>query len=530
MFESANLKHEIPKADYERELALLRAALLDAQFDLKAKGQFPVLILIAGVEGAGKGEVVNQLNEWMDPRQIHTSAFGPSSDEEVERPAHWRFWRALPPKGQIGIFFGAWHTIPIVQRVMGEIGEGGFSRAIAEIRRLEQMLCDEGVLLLKYWFHLSKDQQKKRLKALESDPKTRWRVTESEWAYFKRYDQFIEVCDPFLRQTSTGQAPWLVVPGADPHFRALTVGRHLLAAMRERLDAKAAAVKPAKTAPRLAAPSDRQNILSALALDQPLTRGDYQKEVAKWQGRLNQAARDPRFRRLSVVAVFEGSDGAGKGGAIRRITGALDARTYDNIPVAAPTEEERSQPYMWRFWRRMPRRGRFAIFDRSWYGRVLVERIEGYCTEADWMRAYAEINDFENSLVRHKVVVAKFWLAIGKDEQLRRFKEREKVAFKHFKIAAEDWRNRKKWDQYETAVCDMVDRTSTATAPWTLVEANNKYFARIKVLKTLCEAIEQALGQRGKGGGKGGGKSGGKRGDKSGDEAGGRNERKRPSP
>ena len=191
--------------------------------------------------------------------------------------------------------------------------------------------------------------------------------------------------------------------------------------------------------------------------------------------------------------VFEGNDAAGKGGAIRRVTGALDARSYHSVPVAAPTEEERAQPYMWRFWRQIPRHGRFTIFDRSWYGRVLVERVEGFCSENDWMRAYTEINDFEQQLARQNVAVVKFWLAISKQEQLRRFKAREKIAFKQFKITEEDWRNRKKWDAYEQAVCDMVDRTSTLIAPWTLVEANNKYHARIKVLKTVCQATEAAL-------------------------------------
>jgi polyphosphate:AMP phosphotransferase len=492
MFESANLEHHVDKAAYRREEAKLREALLDAQYDLKQLRRFPVLILIAGVEGAGKSETVNLLNEWMDPRHIHTSGFFQPSDEERERPEQWRFWRALPPRGDIGIFFGAWHTMPIVRRVLGEIDEGEFSRQIAEIQRLEKMLCDEGVLLLKYWLHLSKPQQKKRLKSLEKDPATRWRVTELEWEFFKRYERFMEVSDPFLRETSTGEAPWIVVPGVDPRFRGLTVGRHLLAAMRERIDAKPVESLPDHTPP-LPAPKDRVNVLSALKLDQPMSKAEYDKELEKWQGRLNLASRDPRFQALSVVTVFEGNDAAGKGGAIRRVTGALDARRYANLSVAAPTDEERAQPYLWRFWRHIPRRGRFTFFDRSWYGRVLVERVEGFCSEADWMRAYAEINDFEDALVRHGVVVAKFWLAIGRDEQYRRFKQREKVAFKRFKITEEDWRNRKKWGAYEIAVCDMVDRTSTAGAPWTVVEANNKYHARIKILKTLCGALEHAL-------------------------------------
>jgi polyphosphate kinase 2 (PPK2 family) len=194
-----------------------------------------------------------------------------------------------------------------------------------------------------------------------------------------------------------------------------------------------------------------------------------------------------------VIVVFEGQDAAGKGGAIRRITGALDARIYQGIPIAKPTQEELAQPYLWRFWRHLPGRGRFAIYDRSWYGRVLVERVEGYCTEHDWMRAYAEINDFEEQLVANRSVLVKYWLEIGKDEQLKRFKEREKTSFKRFKITAEDWRNRKRWDSYRVAVCDMIDRTSTTLAPWSLVEANDKYYARIKVLRTLCERIEQTL-------------------------------------
>jgi AMP-polyphosphate phosphotransferase len=497
MFESASLDHRTGKAAYKREEPQLREALLDAQYELVESRRFPVLILIAGVEGAGKGETVNLLNEWMDPRHIATHAFFEPTDEERERPPLWRFWRALPPRGSLGVFFGAWHTIPILRRVERASTEAEFAQEIAEIVRFEKMLCDEGVLLLKYWFHLSRAQQKKRLTRLEKDPATRWRVSEREWRYFRRYEKFERVCEPFLRKTSTGEAPWIVIPGANARYRSLAFGRHLLAAVRERLQAKRPA-RAAEHAPPLPRPADAVNVLRALQLDRPLAKSEYKKQLEKWQGRLNALSRDPRFGSVSVAAVFEGNDAAGKGGAIRRVTGALDARIYHTVPVGAPSEEERAQPYLWRFWRQLPRRGRFAIVDRSWYGRVLVERVERLCAEADWMRAYAEINDFEQALARHGVVVAKFWLAISKEEQHRRFQAREKVAFKRFKITAEDWRNRKHWDRYERAVCDMVDRTSTLVAPWTLVEANNKYYARIKVLSTLCEALERALQKIGK--------------------------------
>ena len=239
---------------------------------------------------------------------------------------------------------------------------------------------------------------------------------------------------------------------------------------------------------------DNLLLLRTLDLSKKLKKTEYENELEKYQGKLNLLTRHPDFKKLSVVVVFEGNDAAGKGGSIRRITQALDARQYRVVSIAAPTEEERAQPYLWRFWRNIPRKSRFAVFDRSWYGRVLVERVEGYCSRGDWMRAYGEINDFEEQMVRKRTVVVKFWLSISRDEQLRRFKEREKVGFKRFKITDEDWRNREKWEEYELAVCDMIDRTSTEIAPWTLVEANDKNYARIKVLKTLCERLEVVLG------------------------------------
>jgi polyphosphate:AMP phosphotransferase len=492
MFESAELDHDISKAVYRREEPKLRQALLDAQNELAASGRFAVLIMIAGVEGAGKGEMVNLLNEWMDPRQIQVNAFGRPSDEEAERPHMWRYWRALPPKGRIGVFFGAWHTMPILDRVLGRIKTADYDRRISEIQRMEKMLCDEGVLLLKFWFHLSRKQQKKKLKKLERDSSLPGRVGKLAWKLYELYDDFTAVCEPFIRRTSSAEAPWIPVPGADPQYRSLAVGRTLLAAMRERLDDKPGGRLPDRTPP-IPPALDNHNIIRALELDQPMSKDEFREEFEKWQARLLALSWHPRFNDISVVAVFEGNDAAGKGGAIRRVTRSIDARRYHTVSIAAPTEEERAQPYLWRFWRHIPRRGVVGIFDRSWYGRVLVERVEGFSPEADWMRGYGEINEFEQELARHDIVVVKFWLAISKDEQHRRFKEREKVPYKQFKITAEDWRNRKKWDQYEQAVCDMVDRTSTSFAPWTLVEANNKYYARIKVMKTLCGAIEQAL-------------------------------------
>lgn len=488
MFESAELGHTIDKVTYDALVPKLREDLLNAQFDLSQQSSFPVILLINGVDGAGKGETVNLLNAWMDPRHIEVHAMGEKSDEERERPPMWRFWRALPPKGKIGIFFGSWYTAPIVQRVMGKTKAANLNQSIDEINRFEKMLTHEGALIIKFWFHLSQEAQRKRLKGLEKNPKTRWRVTELDWERFKLYSKFRRISEQALRATSTAEAPWLVIDGTDPRYRSVSAGTILLEAMRQRLDHPGTAIR--SNVPPLQAPLDRLNVFNKLDLSQKIVKNTFDSELEKYQGKLNLLTRDERFHNMSVIALFEGSDAAGKGGAIRRITSALDARHYHIIAVAAPTEEERAQPYLWRFWRHIPRIGRVTIFDRSWYGRVLVERVEKLCSETDWLRAYGEINDFEEQLVKNNTVLVKFWLAITKEEQLRRFKEREKTGFKRFKITDEDWRNRKKWNAYETAACDMVDRTSTEQAPWTLVEANDKNFARIKILKTLCQQIE----------------------------------------
>jgi polyphosphate:AMP phosphotransferase len=326
---------------------------------------------------------------------------------------------------------------------------------------------------------------------LEKNPQTRWRVTRFDWDHFALYDKYRKISERTLRGTSTADAPWIVIEGKDAHYRSLTAGKILLEALRKRLDHPSQAAS--LNAPPLQAPIDSLDVFDKLDLTKTIAKKRFDIDLEKYQGKLNLLTRDPRFKRMSLLVVFEGSDAAGKGGAIRRITGALDARYCRVIPVAAPTEEERAQPYLWRFWRHVPRTGHVILFDRSWYGRVLVERVEKFCSEADWMRAYGEINDFEEQLVANRTVLVKFWLAISKEEQLRRFKEREKISFKRYKITDEDWRNREKWDEYETAVCDMIDRTSTNFAPWTLVEANDKNFARLKILKTLCARIESEM-------------------------------------
>lgn len=491
MFESAEIGHSIDKDTYEAALPALREALLEAQYELKQQARFPAIILINGIEGAGKGETVKLLNEWMDPRLIEVRTFDQPTDEELAHPPAWRYWRQLPAKGRMGVFFGNWYSQMIQDRVHGRYKNARLDQAINGVERLEQMLCDEGALIFKFWFHLSKKQMKKRLKTLRDDPLHSWRISPLDWQQSKTYDRFVRFGERVLRRTSRDYAPWHVIEGLDPHYRSLAVGRILLEGLQAALKAPTEPVHQA-VAP-LGESIDQRSLLGSLDLDKRLSKEDYNEQLVAEQARLATLMRDKRMRRHALVAVFEGNDAAGKGGAVRRVAAALDPRQYNIVPIAAPSQDEKAQPYLWRFWRQIPARGKFTIFDRSWYGRVLVERIEGFCTQADWMRAYGEINDFEEQLGQAGVVVVKFWLSIDEQTQLQRFKEREAIPFKRFKITEDDWRNREKWGLYRDAVGDMVDRTSTEIAPWTLVEANDKRWARVKVLRTLGDALEAAF-------------------------------------
>lgn len=492
MFESAELGHSIAKRSYDRAVPRLRGTLLAAQYDLLESGRFSTLVLVNGMDGAGKGDTVNKLNEWLDPRHVITHAFDAPTEDERLRPPMWRYWRTLAPKGRIGVLFNNWYYDTIQGRVEKRLSQAEFEERLAQINRFERMLANEGTLLVKLWFHLSRQAQRERFKTLEQDPATSWRVTKFDWKQHKRYERLCDVAEHALRHTSKAHAPWTVIEGVDARYRALTTGRTLAQALRERLDAPAVSVEP-HPAPRSLVASNGRDLLRALKLRQSLSGTGYEKALERLQGDLARLTRHKAFAERSLVVVFEGMDAAGKGGAIRRVTAALDARRYRVVPVAAPSDEERSHPYLWRFWNHVPKRGKVVLFDRSWYGRVLVERVEGFCAEADWMRAYEEINEFEDELIAGGAVVVKFWLAVSLPEQLKRFKAREATGFKHYKITPDDWRNRKKWPAYEHAACDMFERTGTEAAPWTLVEADNKHFARVKVLQTLCERLEAAL-------------------------------------
>lgn len=491
MFETAELDRTLSKEAFNERVPELRYQLLKAQREL-LQADFPVLILLNGVDGAGKGETANLLNEWLDTRLLETHAFDQPTEADAERPRFWRYWLRTPPRGKIGIYIGNWYTQPIVTQVLGRGSGKVLTRQLTEIRKFEQTLADDGALIIKFWFHLSKAQQKARLTKLESDSKTAWRVTKEDWRRFKRYEEFRRVSELALRDTSTGEAPWIVVEGVDPRSRAARVGEELLSRIREHLARRGAATPPEP--PPDTHSSDPLTILDRIDLSQSLEKRDYEPELERQQARLNKLSRKLRRQGKSAVVVFEGWDAAGKGGAIRRVIHALDARQFRVIPIAAPSPEERAHHYLWRFWRDLPGPGRFTIYDRSWYGRVLVERVEGFATRAEWRRAYSEINEFERQLTHDgRTALVKIWLHISPEEQLRRFQEREQTPYKAHKIGPDDYRNREKWSAYEAAADVMVSATSSRAAPWTLIPAESKYVARLRAIEAISAAIEDIL-------------------------------------
>ncbi|MDR3416822.1 MAG: polyphosphate:AMP phosphotransferase [Nevskia sp.] len=485
MFETAEVGHTIDREEFAQEELNLRARLLDAQRALRHAG-FPLIVIVSGIEAAGKSEVVNRLTGWLDTRGVQTVAFWDETSEERDRPNYWHFLRRLPPRGTVGILFDAWYARPIMRRAFKESSHEQFAAELGQIAQTERMLTDDGALVVKLWFHLSKKCQKKRLKEKMQSRE----LTPYEKLAVKLYEPFVKAAEIALQTTDGAAAPWHVIEATHPRYRDLMAGRVLLQALERHLHRRTAPPPKAAREPEV---GERRRVLDTVDLGATLSQASYEKRLAHEQSRLNALGWKAHHDRHSVVVLFEGWDAAGKGGAIRRVTASLDARLFRVVPVAAPTDEELAQHYLWRFWRHLPSPGYFTIYDRSWYGRVLVERVEGFATPDQWGRAYSEINAFEQQLLDYGICVVKFWLHISREEQLRRFNERKKIAYKQHKITEEDWRNRKRWNAYDRAVDEMVARTSTSGAPWHLIAANCKRNARVEIIKTIGDSLEQAL-------------------------------------
>ena len=496
MLETLDLDKKIDKDAYDKAFPELRDTLRELQrhtFDAK----IPVAVVFEGWDAAGKGDTIGKLVERLDPRGVKVHPISAPLEDERLRPFLWRFWTKVPARGEVAVFDRSWYGRVLVERVEKLVKAEQWRSAYNEIAQFERMLSDDGMVIVKFWLHISEKEQRKRFKELEKSKYDAWRVTKEDWEHHKQYDDYAQAAEEMFERTNTAYAPWTIVEATDKRYRLIKVFKTLADAMHTALQAqttRAAPRRAARGSVAVQALKDMETVLDKVDLTRSLKRKEYEEQLKAYQVRLRELEYRCFSERRAVMIGYEGWDAAGKGGNIRRVTECLDPRGYSVVPIAAPKGDDATHQYLWRFWRQLPKAGHLAIFDRTWYGRVLVERVERFCSEAEWRRAYQEINEFELSLTNFGTIVVKFWLHISKDEQLRRFKEREKTAYKQYKITEEDWRNRDKWAAYRQAVVDMLQNTSTTYARWTIVEANDKLWARIRTLRRIVEAIEEGLG------------------------------------
>lgn len=494
MLDTLNLKLALNKADYCQQLDALINRLWQLQRTARER-ELPVIIVLEGWAAAGKGALVKQLVHPLDPRSCQVYPILQPTEEERRYPLLWRFWQRLPRRGATAIFYHSWYTHVLEDRLFGRIKPAQVSLVLEQITEFEHQWVDDGALIVKYWLHLSRKELKKRLKAYAADPLQAWRVRPEDWRQARHYEAYASLAEAMIARTSTGTAPWTMIEADDKRWAQVKVFDHLVTNLEQTLEQTA--LEQAR--PRLSLPTPTElgpgqtDLLSRVDLSLSLAVEDYARQLAEQQVHLRKYQFQIYRHQIPVLVIFEGWDAAGKGGAIRRLTDTLDPRGYFVHSYAAPSEEEKAHHYLWRFWQQLPAAGQIGIFDRSWYGRVLVERVEELATALEWQRAYREINEFERQLTSAGVILVKFWLHISPEEQLRRFEQRAADPLRQYKLTAEDWRNRQRWAQYAVAVNQMLQRTSSTHAPWSVIEGNDKLYARVKILQTLASAIHRAL-------------------------------------
>src|SRR5260221_2527 len=496
MLTNVDLSREVAKAEYKRLKADADLKLADLQRQVKALG-IPVIVVFEGWSASGKGTLINELILPLDPRgfTVH-SASGPT-EEEAFYPFLWRFWKRTPTRGRLAIFDRSWNRRVVNARVEGQVKGKQLRQAFEDIRSFERQLADDGVVIVKCFLQISKKEQKRRFNTLRENPATAWRVKKADLRQHRPVPDALGGCADLLTETDTDYAPWTVVEAHDRRFATLKTFATVIDALERAVAAAGRKVDEPPASPSQPVPginAFKTTALDRVDLSLSLTAEEYADPLKKGKTKLRELEHQIYRRRIPVVIAYEGCDAAGRGANIGRLTQSLDPRGYEVVPVAAPNDIEKAHHYLWRFWAQLPKAGHIAIFDRTWYGRVLVERVEGFCAETQWRRAYREINAMEQQLVHFGTVLLKFWLHIDPDEQLRRVRQRQEIAHKQWKITDQDWRNPEKLDQYRDAVEEMLYRTSTPYAPWTIVETNCKWYARVKVLETVCEAIRQRLG------------------------------------
>ena len=469
------------------ELKQLRSLLAAQQQPLR-DAKLPVLVLVEGWAAAGKGSLIGELMRELDPRFYNVVSPAVIPEREIRYPFMYPYASAIPENGKIVFMDSGWMEATVRKFLHREITPGEYRRRIRAANEFERQLRDGGYLVLKIFLHISKGEQLKRLSTLKGHADTEWRATEEDLWQHREYKRFVTAYEDFMEKTQLA-GDWHVLNAKNRKVAARDTLKLLTGMIDEGIRAGRYIGEPFEEEfPLIEMPK-----LKDVDLSPAMPDDKYDKKLKKLQARLSELHNILYRKKIPVILCYEGWDAAGKGGNIRRVASPLDPRGFDVQPIASPLPHELNRQYLWRFWTRLPRSGHICIFDRTWYGRVMVERLEGFCKEKDWQRAYNEINEFERQLTDWGAVVIKFWIHIDKDTQLARFTDRQNTPEKQWKITDEDWRNREKWDQYEGAVDEMLQKTSTENAPWYIIESNDKQYARIRTLKIIVKALEKAI-------------------------------------
>ena len=494
MLEKIDLEKKLEKDEYKNKIESLKIRLGDLQREARELN-LPVMIVFEGFDAAGKGVQIGELLQALDPRGFEVHAVKNETEDEKMHPFLWRFWKKMPAKGKIAIYDSSWYRKVLIDRFEKRTREKDLEKYYRSICSFEKQLTDDGMLLIKLFLTINKKEQKSRFEKLLKSKDTAWRVTAGDLKRHHKFEKYQAINEDMLVRTDTSDAPWNIIEATDRRYASVKIYGIVIRALEEKItEIKKEQESTKKETEVYEEPEELiESVLAKADLTKSYTKSEYKIKLKKLQKRLEHLQGELYQKRIPVVIGFEGWDAGGKGGAIRRLTEHMDPRGYIVHPTASPNDTERAHHYLWRFWTDMPKNGHITIFDRTWYGRVMVERIEGFCSKNEWKRAYQEINDMERDLSDSGVIILKFWMQIDKDEQEKRFQARQENPEKQWKITDEDWRNRSKWDDYEKAVNEMLVRTSTSYAPWTVVEANDKYYARIKVLQTVVDAIEMQL-------------------------------------
>ena len=520
MLEKADLKRRIDKEEYERSKEELVTKLVKLQQDC-IREKLPVVVCVDGWSASGKGTSISKLVKDLDPRAFRVFSRNAPTDEERRYPFIKRYWERVGHYGTMTIFDKSWYleaaraiagamegaqspdlSYPIFRDDGEFIGGNRDGQAVVlaeSARMLERQLVDDGYLLIKCFFHISKKEQTRRIKALQADASTSWRVNEADIEQNENYKRRFRVVDRLLELTNTADMPWHVIAAENRRVRRIEFLEVLVREIENGLERhRKLKSNPVEIPDDFPLPRSRHTLIEMpkvedIRHDLTLDPEEYRTLLKQEQAKLARYTSEIYLRRIPMMLVYEGWDAAGKGGNIKRVAAALDARDYRVVPSAAPSTIEKEHPFMWRYWTSLPKSGHIAIYDRSWYGRVMVERIEGFCTADDWRRAFEEINDFEWELYRTGALLLKFWIDVSFEEQLVRFEARKNDPDKAWKLTDEDWRNREKYPEYCEAINDMLRMTSTNFAPWTIIESDDKKYARIKTLKAINKAIEERL-------------------------------------